>query len=251
MFDLTNQIAVVTGASGGLGRQFALALARQGASVVILARRKENMDRVAQEIRSLGVECLPVVCDVTQLSHVENAAKLVQEKYGKTDILINNAGGGVNAPLAELTDEMWQQTLDIDLTAVFRCTRVFGRHMVNRGYGRIINISSIMGMSGDMDLSVIAYQTAKAGVINFTRAAAGEWSKAGVTVNAICPGFFASETIHSEYLKALQPVIESKTPLGRPGREGELDSAIVFLAARESSYVTGITLPVDGGWTAV
>ncbi|MGM0213471.1 SDR family NAD(P)-dependent oxidoreductase [Enterococcus sp. AZ109] len=251
MFDLTNQIAVVTGASGGLGRQFALALARQGATIAILARRKEKMVQVAQEIQALGVECLPITCDVTKLAEVEKAAEMVIEKYGKVDILINNAGGGANAPLAEMTDEMWQHTIDIDLTAVFRCTKIFGQHMLKANYGRIINISSIMGMVGSSQLSVSGYQAAKAGVLNFTRAAAAEWAKSGITVNALCPGFFPSETINEAYLKTLEPIIISNTPMERAGRTGELDTAILFLAAKESSYVTGIVLPVDGGWTAI
>ena len=146
MFDLTGRVAVVTGASAGLGRQFALALAGQGASLAILARRKEKLEAVAGEIRAAGAKCLVVPCDVTDVGQIKAAVAAVIGEYGKVDILVNNAGGGAVQPLEELTDENWQHNIDLDLSAVFKCTREFGKEMLKKGYGRVINVASILGL---------------------------------------------------------------------------------------------------------
>lgn len=251
MFNLTGRVAVVTGASAGLGRQFALALARQGANVAILARRQHKLEEVAEEIRATGAKCLVVPCDVTQPDQIKNSVTAVLEEYGKIDILVNNAGGGASQPLEEMSDENWQHNINLDLTAVFQCTREFGKEMLKNGYGRIINISSILGLVGNKDVPVVGYHAAKGGVINFTRAAAAEWATRGVTVNAICPGFFPSEANSPEAMDAMNGFIRRCTPMQRPGVEGELDSTVVFLAADESTYVTGAIVTCDGGWTCV
>lgn len=251
MFNLTGRVAVVTGASAGLGRQFALALARQGANVAILARRQHKLEEVAEEIRATGAKCLVVPCDVTQPDQIKDSVTAVLEEYGKIDILVNNAGGGASQPLEEMSDENWQHNINLDLTAVFQCTREFGKEMLKNGYGRIINISSILGLVGNKDVPVVGYHAAKGGVINFTRAAAAEWATRGVTVNAICPGFFPSEANSPEAMDAMDGFIRRCTPMQRPGIEGELDSTVVFLAADESTYVTGAIVTCDGGWTCV
>lgn len=251
MFDLKGNVAVVTGSSAGLGRQFALALARQGADLAILARRKEKLESVADEIRGTGVDCLVVECDVTNTEQIRNAVKAVMDYYGQIDILVNNAGGGITVPIEELSEEDWRKVLSLDLDAAFYCMKYFGKVMLDAGYGRIINISSILGKGGLRELPIIAYASAKGGVINMTRQAAVEWAERGVTVNALCPGFFASEANGPEAMKSMNSFIEIRTPMGRPGKEGELDSSIVFLAAKESSYVTGTVLTCDGGWTAI
>lgn len=251
MFELKGNVAVVTGASAGLGRQFALALARQGADLAILARRKEKLEAVAKEIRATGVDCLAVACDVTDAEQIQNAVKEVTDHYGKVDILVNNAGGGVCIPIEEMSEEEWRKVLSLDLDGAFYCMKYFGKAMLEAGYGRIINIASILGKGGLRELPVIAYASAKGGVINMTRQAATEWAQRGVTVNALCPGFFASEANGPEAMESMNDFIELRTPMGRPGKEGELDSSVVFLAARESSYVTGAVLTCDGGWTAI
>ncbi|MEA4892103.1 MAG: SDR family oxidoreductase [Peptococcaceae bacterium] len=251
MFDLTGRVAVVTGASAGLGRQFALALAGQGASLAILARRKEKLEAVAGEIRAAGAKCLVVPCDVTDVGQIKAAVAAVIGEYGKVDILVNNAGGGAVQPLEELTDENWQHNIDLDLSAVFKCTREFGKEMLKKGYGRVINVASILGLVGNGDVPVAGYHASKGGVVNLTRAAAAEWATKGITVNAICPGFFPSEANGPEAMEAMDEFIRRCTPMKRPGREGELDSTVVFLAADESTYVTGAVVTCDGGWTAV
>ena len=251
MFDLHGRVAVVTGASGGLGRQFALALARQGADIAILARRLEKLEEVAGEIRALGVKCLPVTCDVTKSDSVKAAVEAVMSEYGHVDILVNNAGGGRPGAIVDYSDEDWRASLALDLDGVFFCMREFGREMVKAGYGRIINIASILGKGGLPELPVADYATAKGGVINLTRQAAAEWATTGVTVNALCPGFFPSQAHSPEAMEAMGGFIKARTPMGRPGREGELDSSIVYLAADESTYVTGSIITCDGGWTCV
>lgn len=251
MFDLTGRVAVVTGASAGLGQQFAKALAKQGADLAILARRMDKLEHFAEEIRALGVKCLPVICDVTDSKKVSEACQAVVTEFGKVDILVNNAGGGASSPIEEMEDAMWEHVMHLDLDGVFYCTREFGREMLKNDYGRIINVSSILGAGGLPELPVSPYHASKGGVINFTRGAAAEWAQKGITVNALCPGFFASESNSDEAMENMDGFISQRTPMGRPGQAGELDSALIFLAADESSYVTGDILFVDGGWTAV
>lgn len=255
MFDLHGKVAVVTGASVGLGRGFAFAMARQGADVAILARRKEKLDQVAEEVRSLGVKCLPVKCDVNDLEEVKAALDTVLAEFGKVDILINNAGGGTSMPILEMTDEAYFKDINTDLLGLFKCLREFGKVMVKQGHGRIINIASILGLVGENGVPVAGYQSAKGGVVNLTRCAATELATTGVTVNAICPGFFPSESNGPAEMEAMDSFICVNTPMNRPGlpseldKVGELEGAAVFLASDEASYVTGTILPVDGGWT--
>lgn len=251
MFDLHGRVAVVTGASAGLGRQFALALARQGADLAILARREWKLNEVAEEIRAVGVKCLVVRCDVRLPEDVENAVKAVIAEYGKVDILVNNAGGGKSKPLDDFPEEDWIDTVNTDVFGVMRCTRDFGREMLKAGYGRIINIASILGHGGLPEIPISDYATSKGAVINFTHQMATEWAQKGITVNCICPGFFPSEANSPEAMAAMDYFIKDRTPMGRPGRDGELDSTVVYLAADESSYVTGNICVCDGGWTSI
>lgn len=251
MFDLSGNVAVVTGASAGLGRQFALALARQGADVALLARRKEKLEEVSKEIENLGVKCIAVKCDVTDIAQIKAAVDEVVKTFGTVDILVNNAGGGSCIPLEELPDEEWRNVLSLDLDGAFYCMKYFGRVMLEKGYGRVINIASILGKGGLKELPVIAYASAKGGIINMTRQAATEWATKGVTVNALCPGFFASEANGPEAMEAMNDFIVTRSAMSRPGKEGELDSSIVYLAAKESTYVTGAIITCDGGWTAI
>ena len=251
MFDLHGRVAVVTGASAGLGRQFALALARQGADMAILARREWKLNEVAEEIRALGVKCLVCPGDVTKLDTIKAAVKAVIDEYGKVDILVNNAGGAKCGPLENFTDEDFINTVDLDVFGTMRCTREFGKEMLKAGYGRVINIGSILGRGGLFEMPICDYAASKGAVINFTRHMAAEWAGKGITVNVICPGFFPSEVNSPEAMEAMNGFIVAHTPLGRPGRPGELDSTVVYLAADESSYVTGSVVGCDGGWTAV
>ncbi len=255
MFDLTGKVAVVTGASAGLGRGFAFAMARQGADVAILARRKDKLDKVAEEVRSLGVKCLSIKCDVNSQEEVLAAVEAVKAEYGRCDILINNAGGGTAAPFLEMTDAEFFKDINTDVLGLFRCSREFGKMMAEQKSGRIINIASILGLVGQNDVPVSGYQAAKGAVVNLTRNIATAMADYNVTCNAICPGFFPSESNDPAAMEAMKDFICINTPMRRPGtvsepdQVGELEAAAIFLASDEASYVTGAILPVDGGWT--
>ncbi len=251
MFDLHGRVAVVTGASSGLGRQFALALARQGADVVVLARRLDKLEAVAEEIRAVGSKALAVKCDVCKIDDIKAAVKATIDEFGKVDILVNNAGGGPLYPIMETPDDFWQHGVDLELSGVFYCIREFGREMVKAGYGRIINNSSLFGKIGTGDIPISNYCAVKGGVVNLTREVAAELCKYGITCNCVCPGFFPSESNNPAAMEAMGPWIKSRVPMGRAGVDGELDTTIVYLAADESSYVNGAIISCDGGWTAV
>ena len=253
MFKLKDQVAVVTGASSGLGKQMARGFASQGAKLAILARRVERLEEFAKELsEKYGVEVLPVRCDVTSTESIKEAAKAVEDKFGRVDILLNCAGSSKDKGVLEMTDEEWDFTIATDETSVFKMTRAFANIMKKNKYGRIINIASMYGLVGNTEIHTVAYHASKGAVVNFTRAVAAELATDGITCNAICPGYF--------YTELTQPVLDTErfqefakahVPMQRYGKEGELNAAAVFLASKEASYVTGAILPVDGGYTAV
>lgn len=251
MFDLTGRVAVVTGASSGLGAHYAEVLAREGADVVICARRVDKLQQTAEKVRSYGKKCLAVPCDVTKLEDVQNLVKETMKTFGKVDILVNNAGAANCAPLTEITDEAFIATVDLDLIATVRCAREFGKEMIKAGYGRIINIGSSLACGGSMDMPVSDYGTAKGGVVNFTRCAGAEWAKTGVTVNCMCPGFLESGANSPEAMEAMAPMIANRCPQGRAQDHSELDSTLIYLAAEESGSVIGAIVHVDGGWSCI
>ena len=253
-FDLTGQVAIVTGCSTGLGVQMAKALASQGANIAALARRKDKIDEVAASLeKEFGVKAIGVQCDITSTENVDAAVDEVMKVFGRVDILINNAGTGAVAPAEEITDEQFHNEMDIDLFGTFRVSRsVAKKAMIPAGYGRIINISSMYGLVGNKICGSAPYHAAKGGVVNLTRALAAEWGAKGITVNAICPGYFytdlTTETLTSDFFQANA---RTMIPLERYGKEGELDSAALFLSSPASSYVTGVMIPVDGGYTCM
>ena len=252
MFKLNNRVAVITGSSSGLGKQMSRAFAEQGANLVLLARRVEKLEELKNELVNMGVEVLPLKCDVTNVAEVNEAARLAEEKFGKVDILVNCAGSAKNAGVLDMTDEEWDFTIKTDMDSVFYVTRAFGNIMKKNHYGRIINIASMYGLVGNMAMGTIAYHTSKGGVVNFTRAAASELAKDGITVNAICPGYFDTELTHETLITPeFTQYMQATVPLGRYGKEGELNPAAIFLASDEASYVTGVILPIDGGYTCV
>ncbi|QOY60413.1 SDR family NAD(P)-dependent oxidoreductase [Thermophilibacter immobilis] len=253
-FDLTDRVALVTGCSTGLGVQMAKALASQGCNIVALARRQELIEKVASEIaEEYGVKTLPVRCDITDTEMVNAAVKKIMDEFGRIDILINNAGTGAVAPAEDITDEQFGNELNINLFGSFKVARAVAKAaMIPAKYGRIINIASMYGLVGNKIAPCSPYHAAKGGVVNLSRGLAGEWGKYGITVNCICPGYFwtplTKETLNTDWFKEYSKTV---IPMERYGNEGELDTAAIFLASPASSYVSGIMVPVDGGYTCV
>ena len=253
MFNLNGRVAVVTGASSGLGKQMALAFARQGASLAILARRMERLEEFKPELIKAGAkEVLPIKCDVTSTEDIESAAKAVEKKFKRVDILLNCAGSAANNGVCDMTDDEWDFTIATDETSVFKMTRAFANIMKKNKYGRIINIASMYGLVGNTEIHTVAYHASKGAVVNFTRAVAAELAMDGITCNAICPGYFETE-LTKDVLDTprFQEFAKTHVPMQRYGKPGELDAAAVFLASEEASYVTGLIMPVDGGYTCI
>ena len=254
LFDLTGKVALVTGASSGLGVQFAKALARQGADVAICARRLEKLESVKAEVEALGVKCFAVKCDVTNVEDIKAMVSAVEAHYGKIDILVNNAGVADTAPAEMLNDEIWRKVLAVNLDSVFYVAREVGNVMLKNGYGKIVNIGSL---HSEVTMNhncwpIAAYCASKGGVKMLTKALAVEWAQKGITVNAIGPAYFGSEMTQGILESGgFGAVAGAYCPMGREGREGELDGALIYFASDASSYTTGQILLVDGGWTAI
>ena len=252
MFNLKGRVAVITGASSGLGKQMAEAFAKQGANLVILARRLERLEELKKELEKEKIKVLPIKCDVTSTEDIEAAARLAEKTFGKVDILVNCAGSSKDAGVLEMTDDEWDFTISTDLTSVFKMTRTFANIMKKNNYGRIINIASMYGLVGNDEIPTIAYHSSKGGVVNFTRAAAAELAKYNITVNTICPGYFYTELTTAVLdTERFQTFAKTHVPMKRYGQAGELNAGAIFLASDEASYVTGIILPIDGGYTCV
>ena len=252
MFDLTGRVAVITGASSGLGRQMSEAFAMQGADIVIMARRIERLNELKDELDKYNVKVLPIKCDVNSTEDINESCVEVENTFGKVDILVNCAGASKDAGVLDMTDDEWDFTINTDLTSVFKVTRAFANIMKMNNYGRIINISSIYGLVGNNKISTVAYHAAKGGVVNFTRAVAAELAKYNITCNAICPGYFETE-LTKDVLNTdeFKNYMKSTVPMQRYGKSGELNAGAIFLASCEASYVTGVILPIDGGYTCV
>lgn len=252
LFDLSGKVAVVTGASSGLGVQFAKALAKQGADLALVARRVDRLNDVKAEIEALGVRCISVKCDVSKSDEITAAVNEIKDFYGTVDILVNNAGLGLAAPAESQDDELWETMMAVNVNGLFYFAREVGKIMLEKEYGRIINIGSIHSTVAMNVNTITAYATTKGAVEMFTKSLAVEWAKKGITVNAIGPAYFPSE-MTDEILanEEFAQVVNAYCPMGRTGRDGELDGALIYFASDASSYTTGQLLTIDGGWTAI
>ena len=251
-FNIKGQTAIVTGASSGLGVTFAEALAECGANVILAARRIDRLEKLADTLaRKHDVKAIPVKTDVSQESDVLRMVKAAIEQFGSIEILVNNAGIASLSPSVDMSMEEWKRVIDVNLTGVFLCARTVAREMMKRSYGKIVNIASIYGAVGDIFYAA-PYYASKGAVINLTRAFAIEWAQHKINVNAIAPGFFPSEMTEQVFKdeNALKHIL-SRTPLGRTGEPSDLKAVLLYLVSRASNYVTGQTIFVDGGWTAL
>ena len=252
LFGLNGRVAVVTGASSGLGVGFARALAQAGANLVLAARRADRLESLAAELREAGAEVLPVACDVTDPNQVEALKDACLERFGRADILVNNAGTTEIVPAENESEEAFLRVLNVNLNGAFYCAQRFGRVMLEAGQGSIINVASILGLVGSGSIPQAGYVASKGAVVNLTRELAAQWARRGVRVNGIAPGFFKSEMTEEMFSdERSMSWLRRKTPAGRPGEVEELYGAVIYLASDASSYVTGQTIAVDGGWTAI
>ena len=246
LFDLSGRVALVTGASRGLGQTFARALAVAGADLAITARSAESLAPFVDEIRALGRDCLPVAMDVRDVASVRAGVEAAHAHYERLDILVNNAGVNVRKPALDVTPEDWDLILDTNLRGGFFVAQAVARHMVAAGYGRIVNVGSVTAVAGYAGLA--PYGASRGGVRQLTMSLADDWGPHGITVNCLAPGWFKTAQNAVMYEDAeWVAYLTDKIPLRRPGQPDDLAGAVVFLASDASAYVTGQTLLIDGG----
>jgi len=248
LFDLTGNVALITGGSRGLGLQMASALGDMGARVAITARKADELAEAKSCLEARGIDVLTVVNDLSDTAGIPALVEGVVAHFGTIDILVNNAGATWGAPAEDYPPEAWHKVMNLNVNALFFLTQYVGKHvMIPKRAGKIINISSIAGLGGNPPgMSTIAYNTSKGADINFTRALAAEWGRYNINVNAICPGFFPSK-MSAALLERFQKTAIAMTPLQRIGGDDDLKGVVVFLASEASRHVTGQYLAVDGG----
>lgn len=251
MFRLDGRVAVITGGSKGLGKAIGEAFAEAGARLCIASRNVAEGEATAAEIAGrFGQKAIALACDVADSGQVEATVRQALEAFGQIDILVNSAGINIRAPAEQYSDTDWHAVLNTNLHGTFYCCRAAGRHMLERGYGRVINLASIMSFVSLPQRA--AYATSKAAVLGLTRTLALEWATKGISVNAICPGPFATE-MNRPLIEnpEVHQMFTSRIPMGRWGEVREVGAAALYLASDEAAFVTGTTLTVDGGWTAI
>jgi NAD(P)-dependent dehydrogenase (short-subunit alcohol dehydrogenase family) len=250
LFDLSGRVALVTGGATGLGLQMATGLAEMGANLILCARKVERLEKAAAEFEKLGVQTLAMACDVKNPAAVQGVVDAAVAKFGRIDILINNAGTSWGAPVEEMKLEHWNKVIETNLTGTFLFAQAAGKVMVPARRGKIINISSVAGIKGaPPEFQAIGYHASKGGVIAFTKDLACKWGVHNIQVNAIAPGWFPTD-MSALIMERNKDHFLSRIPLGRFGGENDLKGAAVFLASDASNYITGQVLAVDGGQTA-
>ena len=253
LFELAGKVALVTGGSRGLGLQMAEALGEMGARVALTARKRDELDAAAAQLQAQGVEALPIVCDMSDPKAIAPMVEQAISGLGPIDILVNNAGATWGAATLEHPLDAWQKVINLNLTALFlTCQEVGRRSMIPRRRGKIVNVASILGLGGGGESKrppTLAYNTTKAGVINFTRTLAVEWASYNVNVNAIAPGFFPTKMTKG-IMAMMGDAVADRAPLKRIGGPEDLKGVVVLLASDASAFITGQVIAVDGGVTA-
>lgn len=251
LFDLTGRVSVITGGTAGLGFQMAIGLAEAGSKIVVCSRKPEHCERAVKALSAFGTEVFGVTCDVSRPGEIEALKEKTLERFDRVDVLVNNAGRTWWASAEDIPLDRWQYVIDLNITGTFLCAQIFGREMIKRGCGKIINIASVSGLRGkDPEVhNSIAYNTTKGAVVNMTRDLAVKWAKHNVLVNAIAPGFFEASRNRDRFEERKEHIL-NEIPLRRAGGEDDLKGAVVFLASDASNFVTGTILSVDGGATA-
>src|SRR3990172_96229 len=248
LFNLQGRVSIVTGGATGLGLQMATGLAEAGSNIVVCSRKLENCEQGAAEIEKLGVKALALAADVTQPDQVEVVKDATMKKFGRVDALVNNAGKAWVAPAEAMPLDRWQQIMELNITAPFICSQIFGREMIKAKRGKIINIASIAGLQGRNPKAYdsIVYSTSKGALVNFTRDLAIKWARHNIHVNCICPGFFVTPLNQKLFEKNPEPILR-EIPLGRSGGSDDLKGIAVLFASDASNFMTGAIIPVDGG----
>lgn len=253
LFDLRGKTALITGGSRGLGLQMAEALGEQGAQIVLSSRKQAELDEALAHLHKLGIKASAIAADLSQNSAIMPLAQAAMTSLGAIDILVNNAGATWGAPAEDHPVEAWDKVMNLNVRSIFLLSQAVGRlSMIPRQYGRIVNVASIAGLAGNgADMQTIAYNTSKAAVINFTRTLAGEWGRFGITVNAIAPGFFPSKMTRGLLEKLGADEMAARAPLRRLGDDEDLKGVVMLFASNAGKHITGQTLAVDGGVSAV
>lgn len=247
-FSMTGRTAVVTGSTRGLGRAFARALAEAGANVVVVGRDAAAAAEVETELQDLGVGVLTVLADVTSRDDIERLLDETVARFGRADVLVNNAGACIHKPALEVTDDEWREVMSVNVDGLWMASQVFGRHMIERGAGAIVNVGSMSASIVNRPQWQPAYNASKAAVQHLTRSLAAEWAPLGVRVNAIAPGYMHTDMAPVDDPRFHRHWIED-TPQERAGEPDELGPAMVFLASDASSFMTGSVLTIDGGYS--
>jgi 3-oxoacyl-[acyl-carrier protein] reductase len=243
--ELSGRIAVVTGGSRGIGKAIALELAENGANVVInYSKDSKGAQEVAENIRNKGIDCLTIKANVSSASEVENMVETIIERYGRIDILVNNAGITRDSLLARMKEKDWDDVIDINLKGVYNCTKSVVKIMMKQRWGRVVNISSVVGITGNPGQT--NYSAAKAGIIGFTKSCARELASRGITVNAVAPGFIRTD-MTDKLRNEIKKELESKIPVGRLGKPEDVAHTVLFLVSSKADYITGQVINVDGG----
>jgi gluconate 5-dehydrogenase len=252
LFDLTGRTALVTGGSRGLGLQIAEALGEAGARILLTSRKAADLEEAAADLQAKGIDTRWAAADASDPAQVHKVVDEAMQRLGQVDILVNNAGATWGAPMEDYPLAAWDKVMNLNIRSVFLFSQAVGKaSMLPRRYGRIINVASIAGLSGSLDVAFIAYGTSKGAVVNFTRTLAGEWGPHGITVNALAPGFFPSRMTRGTLESVGVDKLAAGAPLRRLGDDDDLKGAALLFASAAGKHITGQILPVDGGVSAV